>query len=53
MQPDDWFEVLSSAFRLMPVLAAALGLIVGMIVIVFASLLEHARELAEENAAFL
>ena len=34
-------------------LAAALGAVIGLIVIVFARILEEAAELAEENASFL
>lgn len=49
----DWAAVAQSFARTMPVLATAMGLILGLIVIVFAAILEQATALAEENARFV
>jgi hypothetical protein len=49
----NWWELFAGVFRTLPVLASALGLIVGLIMIVFAVVLEQATELAEENARFI
>lgn len=51
--PDYWWEFLPVVLRVVPLLAMALGLIVGLIVIVFALVLKQATALAEENASFL
>lgn len=48
-----WDAVALGFFRTMPVLATAMGLILGLIVIVFAAILEQATALAEENARFV
>jgi hypothetical protein len=48
----NWSNALHGALRPMPILATAMGLILGMIVVVFAAILEQATELAEENARF-
>jgi hypothetical protein len=47
------WDLVQGLLRTMPLLATALGLIVGLIVIVFASILEQAKALAEENARFV
>lgn len=48
-----WAELAQSMLRTIPVLALALGLILGLIMIVFAAILEQATALAEENARFV
>jgi hypothetical protein len=48
-----WSDVLHGMLRPLPILATAMGLIVGLIVIVFAAILEQATVLAEENARFV
>jgi Protein of unknown function (DUF2975) len=53
MDTASWWEVLHGMLRTIPVLAVALGLILGLIMIVFAAILAQATELAEENARFV
>jgi hypothetical protein len=53
MDGTGWHDLLHAALRTMPLLASALGLLLGSIVIVFASILKQATEIAEENARFV
>jgi hypothetical protein len=46
-------DLFATMLRAMPILATALGLILGLIAVVFASILEQAADLAEENARFV
>jgi len=46
-------DLAQGLLRTTPLLATALGLILGLIVVVFAAILEQAKELAEENARFV
>jgi hypothetical protein len=49
----QWDTAVQSLLGIMPILATAFGVIIGLIVIVFAAILEQAAGLAEENARFI
>ncbi len=52
-QVENWRELLTLPWRAPPLLATAIGLIFGLIMIVFATILEQAKQLADENASFV
>jgi DUF2975 family protein len=53
LSPVSGWELVHGLVRPLPVLAMALGLILGLIMIVFAAILEQATALAEESARFV
>ncbi len=50
---DSSIALAQGYLRALPILATAMGLILGLIVLVFAAILEQATALAEENARFI
>lgn len=53
MQGEGLWELSQAVLRTLPVLASALGLILGLIAIIFAEILNQATDIAEENARFV